>query len=130
MNDLKRKDVLYPEESYKIVGALFNVYNEIGPGHHEKYYQRAVAGELTEKGFKICQQVYTPLLYKGKIIGKQFLDFLIEDKIILEIKKGDMFSKRHIDQVLNYLKTKKIRLAILANFGNNGIQFRRLINFY
>lgn len=126
---LKRNDIFYPQESYKIVGILFCVYNELGSGHPEKYYQRAIAKELSEQRIKFCEQVYTPLRYRGGIVGKQFLDFLIDDKIVLEIKRGEHFSKKHIDQVLEYMRTSNYRLAILANFGSEGVLFRRLINF-
>lgn len=70
-----------------------------------------------------------PLKFKGTAIGHQFLDFLIEDKIILEIKKGDRFSKSNIEQVLAYLKTTKLKLGIIANFGSRELKFKRIINF-
>jgi len=126
--ELLRKDLLYPEESYKIIGILFDVYNELGPGHHEKYYQRAISHMLKKHGIDFQEQFYTPLYYRGITIGKQFFDFLIENKIILEIKKGDKFSHHHIKQVSSYLKTSGYKLAILANFGRNGITFKRIIN--
>ena len=66
---------------------MFEVYNQLGSGYHEKYYQKAVALQLKENKVSFKEQVYTPLIFKEEIIGKNFLDFLIEDKIILEIKK-------------------------------------------
>ncbi|MDP3014876.1 MAG: GxxExxY protein, partial [bacterium] len=101
---LKRNDLLYPELSYEIIGAAFDVYNLLGEGHHEKYYQKALAEALTNKELKFKQQLSCSLNYRGKILGKRFLDFLVENKIIIEIKKGNKFSKQHIDQVLDYLK--------------------------
>lgn len=126
---LKRNDLIYPELSYKIIGCAFDVYNSLGGGHHEKYYQRALAEAFKERGLNITQQVYYPLAFKGKIVGKNFLDFLIDDKLIVEIKKGNNFSKKHIDQVLEYLKISKIKLAILINFGLNEVSFKRIVNF-
>lgn len=123
-----RSDLLYPELSYQIIGSLFDVYNCLGAGHHEKYYQRAIAEELKSRKLKFQEQVYYPLNYRSSVIGRNYLDFLIEDKVILEIKKGDYFSKRHIDQVLNYLKLSAKKLAILANFSSRGILFKRIIN--
>ncbi|MDP3015147.1 MAG: GxxExxY protein, partial [bacterium] len=70
------------------------------------------------------------LNYRGKILGKRFLDFLVENKIIIEIKKGNKFSKQHIDQVLDYLKLNNLQLAILINFGNEGVMFKRIINLH
>lgn len=125
----KRDDLIYPDESYKIVGMLFDVYNELGPGHHEQYYQRATEAELKNAGLVYKSQFYVPLLYKDKVVGREYFDFLIEDKIILEIKKGDRFSHKHIEQVSQYLKTSGYKLAILANFGNNGVTFKRIVNY-
>jgi GxxExxY protein len=126
---LKRKDLVYPNLSYQIVGILFEVYNELGPGHHEKYYQRAIANEFEEKGLSFQEQVYVPLIFKRQKVGSYYLDFLIENKIILEIKKGDRFSKKHIEQILSYLKAKNLKLGIIANFGLNKLKFKRIVNF-
>ncbi|HOK35553.1 MAG TPA: GxxExxY protein [Candidatus Pacearchaeota archaeon] len=128
MQKLKRQDLIYPELSYQIIGILFEVYNQLGSGYHEKYYQKAVALQLKKNKISFKEQVYTPLTFKGEIIGKNFLDFLIEDKVILEIKKGDRFSKKHIEQILNYLKTTNLNLGILANFGSKDLKFKRIVN--
>lgn len=127
--EIKRNDLIYPELSYKIVGCAFDVYNSLGCGHHEKYYQRALTEALKEKKLKTIEQVYYPVVFNGKVVGKIFFDFLIDDKLVVEIKKGNNFSKRHIDQVLEYLKTSKIKLAILINFGSTEVSFKRIINF-
>ncbi len=73
--------------------------------------------------------MYFPLHYGDKIVGKNFCDFIIEDCVVVEIKKGDHFAKSHIDQVLQYLKITKNKLALLINFGNEKVSFKRLINF-
>jgi GxxExxY protein len=126
---LKRKDLIYPELSYKIIGCAFDVYNSLGSGHHERYYQRALAEAFSNENLKFQQQISFPLKYKNKIIGRGFLDFLVENKIIVEIKKSDKFSKSHIDQVVEYLKMSNLKLAILINFGKQGVTFRRIVNF-
>jgi len=128
--EIKKPDkVIYPELSYKIVGALFEVHKEMGSGHHEKYYQKATSEELSRRLIKFQEQVYLPLIYKDKVVGRLYIDFLIENKIILEIKKGENFSKKHIDQVMSYLKNKNCKLAILANFSKDGVRYKRIINF-
>jgi GxxExxY protein len=126
---LRKSDIFYPELSYQIVGILFSVYNELGPGHHERYYQRAVAQLLKESGLNFQEQRSIPTKFRGTYIGRSQLDFIIENKIVLEIKKGSRFSKRHIDQVLQYLKDTKLRLAILATFKQEGVVFKRIVNF-
>lgn len=128
MRDLKRQDIVYPELSYKIVGILFNVYNDIGYGYHEKYYQRAISQALSSDKIKFQEQIFTPLIFQNKVIGKFFFDFIIEEKIILEIKKDGRFSKKHIDQVNNYLKSSGIKLALLVNFSKDGVKIKRFVN--
>lgn len=129
MTEIRRKDLIYPELSYKIIGCAFDVYNEIGSGHHEKYYQRALKEAFKEQKLNIKEQVYYPLKYKTKVIGKNFLDFLIKKIIVVEIKKGVSYSKRHITQVIEYLKATDLPLAILITFGNEGVSFKRIVNF-
>jgi GxxExxY protein len=128
MITLKRQDLIYPELSYKIIGCAFDVYNSLGSGHHEKYYQRALSEAFSNKKLSFHQQVHFPLSYKGKIIGRNFLDFLVENKIVVEIKKSERFSRTHINQVMEYLKLSNLKLAILINFGSQGVIFKRIIN--
>jgi len=123
-----RNDLLYADLSYKIIGALFEVFNKLGPGYLEKYYQRAIATGLKEIGLKFQEQLYAPLIFKGVKIGKCFFDFLVEDKIVLELKTGDRFSKKDIEQIYSYLKIKNLKLGLLVNFTNQGVKFRRIIN--
>ncbi len=125
---IKRPDLVYPELSYKIVGCAFDVYNELGFGHHEKYYQRAYAEALRLKNLKFSEQVYFPLKFKDKIIGKNFFDFLVDEKVIVELKKDNRFSKQHIDQVKEYLKVSELKLALLINFARTEVVYKRIIN--
>ena len=128
-NTIKRQDLLYPELSYKIVGSAFDVYNELGSGHSEKYYEKGLAEALSKNNLKFKEQISFSIKYNNKIIGRKILDFLVEDKIVVEIKKGNRFSKSNIDQVLEYLKMNNFKLAILINFGNEDVVFKRIINF-
>lgn len=128
MAELRRSDLLYPELSYKIMGCAYDVYNELGPGHHEKYYQKAMALLMKERNINFIEQLYGPLKMKDTVVGKLFFDFFVEDKIVVEIKKGNNYSKRHIDQVLEYLKSNDIKLAIIINFGSDKVHSKRIIN--
>ncbi|MBI2048788.1 MAG: GxxExxY protein [Parcubacteria group bacterium] len=127
-SSLRRKDLLYPDLSYKIVGCAFDVHNSLGGGHHEKHYQRGLAEAFSHQGLVFQQQIGFPLHFKGKVIGKNVLDFLVEKKVVVEIKKGERFSKAHIDQVVSYLKSSKVPLALLINFASQGVMFRRIVN--
>ena len=125
---LVRDDLIYPELSYKVVGWAYGVFNQLGPGHSEKIYQRAYAEVVKVSPCKYSEQVYYPLTFQGKTIGKSYFDFLIDEKIIVELKKNSIFSKTHIDQVLSYLKVSGLKLAIIINFTNEGVKFKRIIN--
>lgn len=119
--------LVYKDLSYKVVGALYEVYNSIGSGYQEKYYQKALVKEFDEKGIKFREQVPIRLKYKEENLGIYYLDFLIEDKIILEIKNSSKFYPRDIKQVLGYLKSKNLKLGILACFGKNGLIYKRIL---
>ncbi|MCJ7826244.1 GxxExxY protein [Patescibacteria group bacterium] len=125
---IRKQDLLYPELSYLIIGCAFDVYNSLGSGYHEKYYQRALIEAFVEKGISFQTEISFPLQYKNKIVGRKRLDFLIDKKIVVELKKGNAFSKSHIDQVLEYLRTNNLKLGILINFGSPGVVFKRIIN--
>jgi len=123
-----KEDLAFPELSYNIVGCAFEVMKELGSGHKEKIYQAAMSRLLLNKKIAFEEQVYYPVLFQGKTIGKNYFDFLIEKKIIVEIKKNFNFSSSHILQVLNYLKVSGLKLAILINFGKEGATFKRIVN--
>ena len=121
-------NVVYKELSYKIVGILFEVYNELGYGYQEKHYERAIEKCFIRNSIKYKNQVSYNVKFKKENIGIYYLDFLVENKIILELKKVNLFSKRNIEQVKEYLKVTGIKLAILANFTPTGVKFLRILN--
>ena len=125
---LRRDDLIYPDLSYKIVGCAFEVYNEIGPGQDEKFYQKAMAVLFEEKRMTFKQQVYYPLKFKGRVLGRNYLDFVLNEKVVVELKKRQPFSKAHIDQVFRYLKVTGLQLAILITFGTDEVTFKRILN--
>jgi GxxExxY protein len=125
---LQRDDLVYPKLSYKIVGILFDVYNELGYGFDEKTYQKAVAIAFKDSKIKFQEQVHAPLAYRGNKVGLNFFDFFIDDRVVLELKKGDRFSKTHIDQVYKYLMSKDLKLGILAYFSPRKLLFKRIVN--
>jgi len=124
-----KRELVYPDLSYKIIGCAFEVFNEIGSGHKEAYYQKALSISLQNNNLKIKEQVYSPLKFKGHLVGKNFFDFVVENKIVVEIKAGKRFSKAHYEQVLNYLKISELKLALLINFGTQEVRCKRVINF-
>ena len=128
MTDLKRKDLIYPDLCYKIIGVLFIIWTEIGFGHKELFYQKAIESELDKKGLKFIKQCPAKINYNGKTIGIYYFDFLIEDKVVLEIKVRNYFSKKNISQLYSYLKAKNLKLGLIAHFTQSGVKFKRVVN--
>jgi GxxExxY protein len=125
---LKRDDIIYPDLSYRIIGILFEIWNEIGYGYREKYYQKALANAFKRLDVEFKEQLPYKIKCRGEDIGICFLDFLIENKMILELKRGEYFSKSNINQVYAYLKTTGLKLGIIANFTSKGLRFKRIVN--
>ena len=125
---IKKDNLIYPELSFKIVGVLFDAYNELGYGYQEKYYQKAISVILKESKLTFKEQVYFPIKIMEEKIGNYYFDFLIEDKIVLEIKKDEKFKKKNVEQVYSYLKSANLKLGILANFTKNGVKYMRILN--
>jgi GxxExxY protein len=126
----KTEGLIYPELSYAIIGCAFEVYNELGYGHAEKHYQKAMAVALKSKSIEFVEQYHLPLKFKGEFIRKGFCDFLVKDTVIIELKKNNRFAKAHIDQVNQYLKMGEKKLAILINFTPTTVIFKRMVNLY
>lgn len=121
---------IYKELSYSIVGILFEALNLLGYGYQEKYYEKALIKLFSDAGIKFKNQVPFKISIKGEVIGRYYLDFIIEDKVVLEIKRGYFFPKTNIEQVQGYLKVTNLKLAILANFSPSGIKYKRILNSY
>jgi GxxExxY protein len=125
---VRRDDLVYPELCYQLVGYAYEVFSELGPGHSEKTYQKAYSHMLHINHHKFEEQVYYPVRFKDEIISRGFLDFKVDEKIIIELKKDERFSKAHIEQVLDYIKRSGLKLAVLINFAKQGVQFKRVVN--
>lgn len=121
-------EIYYKDDSYKIVGMVIKVYKALGYGYQEKYYYRAIKLALIEAGFSVIEQLLTPLVFNGKPIGRYYLDFLINNKIVLEIKVSNQVYPRHVRQVLGYLKANNLKLGIIAAFTKNEVVFQRVVN--
>jgi GxxExxY protein len=128
MEGKENNKLIYQELSYKIIGCAFEVFNEMGPGHSERLYQQSLAVAFKTKELKYKEQVYYFAKFKDRIVGKCFLDFIVEDKVVIEIKKSGVFIKPNIEQVLNYLKMSELSLAILIHFTKDGVKSKRIIN--
>ena len=111
-------ELLYPEESYAIVGACFNVYNEIGCGFLESVYQECLEIELRAQGIPFVSHPNLTLTYREQQLVQTYQpDFVCYDKIVVELKAVDSLTDAHRAQVMNYLHGTGLRLGLLVNFG-------------
>ena len=112
-------DLIYKEESFQIVGACFDVYNELGCGFLEPVYQECLEIELAMQAISFRAQDELKLSYKGRLLKQVYEpDFICWEKIIVEIKAVTELADIHRAQVHNYLKATGHRLGLLVNFGN------------
>lgn len=125
---LRRDDLLYPETSYTILGVLFNVWRNLGYGHKEKIYQKAIAHDFRKLGIDIREQLPSKVIYDGESLGIYYFDFLVNNQIVLEIKVRNYFSKKDIEQLFTYLKSCNMKLGIIAHFTQTGVKYKRVVN--
>ena len=120
------------EISYKIRGAIFNVYNHLGPGLLESAYEVATRIELEKMGCKVETQVCLPIVYEGVTIPNAFrIDMLVDDKVIVEFKAVASMQEVFFSQLMTYLKLSGKKLGILVNFKTTDISksiYRRVNN--
>ncbi len=109
--------------SYKIRGAIFKVYNELGPGLFESVYEAALMYQLKKDGLNVVNQVPIPVYYDNQLLENIGFraDILVENKVIIEIKSVVELAKVHHKQTTNYLKLSKLKLGILVNFNVDDI---------
>lgn len=123
----KKEDYIYEDLTYKIIGAVYDVHKELGSVHKEIVYHKAIAIELYEKRIPFVEEKPIDVKYKAKKIGIYKPDFIIDDKVILEIKVAPVITKAMKDQVYYYVKGTKYKLVLLVNFGTSKVGIKRLI---
>jgi GxxExxY protein len=123
---VRRSDLLFAEESYRIKGACLAVHNALGCGFLEKVYENALVLELKKRGFKVSTQVPLKVLYDGVVVGEYAADLLIDDKFILEAKATEKDNGVYHAQLVNYLKATRNPLGFLVNFGMPSLYFKRV----
>ena len=119
------------ELTYKIRGAIFEVYNTLGPGLLESVYEEALVFELMQRGLKVERQVEVPILYKGQELKTALrLDLLIENTIIVELKSVEEMKPVFAKQLLTYLRLLNKRVGLLVNFSSGDIRegIKRIVN--
>ncbi len=124
------EDFIYGDLSYKIIGLAYGIFNEIGFVYYEKLYQKALRIIFQKEGVAFKEQVKIPITLKkhNKKVSNCYLDFLVDDKIILELKVGSRFKKENIDQIYSYLVQNDKKLGLLINFSREGVKIKRIVN--
>lgn len=120
-------DGLYKDLTYKVIGALYDVHKELAAVHKEIIYHKALAIELENRNISFTEEKTIDVKYKSKRVGVYRPDFIIDDKVILEIKVAPAITKAMQDQVYYYVKGTKYKLVLLANFGTSKVGIKRLI---
>jgi len=114
--------------TYKIIGCAFEVYNKMGPGFQEVIYQRCLAIELEKAGISFFREKDQLVYYDGIEIGTRRAEFIVEDKVIVELKALVKLEDVHLAQAKNYVVAYDLKDGLLVNFGGKSLEYKRLFN--
>jgi len=124
----RKEEYLFANLTEKIIGFAFKIFKEMGYGHPEKIYQKCFARELSQAKLKYQREKYSKIKYDGAVVGRYFLDFLIKDKIAVEIKVRREIYQNDWIQLLNYLKARNLKVGLLLVFTKDKVIVKRVIN--
>lgn len=113
--------------TYKINGAIFEVNRVLGAGFLEKVYEKALLKELFLRGLNAQSQVPVEVVYKAEVVGEYFIDILVENLIVIELKAVEKLQKIHTAQLLNYLKATGYKMGLLVNFTHPKAEIKRYV---
>lgn len=118
----------YKDEAYKIIGICMEVHRELGKGFNEIVYGDALEIEFLDNKINYSREKQFNIAYKGNMLPHKYqADFIIDDKIILEIKAISSLTSAHTKQTLNYLAVSKLKLGLLINFGEDSLTYKRIV---
>ena len=121
-------DLIYREESFKIIGRCMEVHRGLGKGHDEVIYKDALEFEFGQNKTPFNREKEYRIEYKTIILRHNYYaDFVIWEKILLEAKAVEALTNSHIKQVLNYLAASKLKLGLLVNFGEDSLVYKRIV---
>ena len=113
--------------SREIIGAAMEVLNELKPGLDEKLYERAMIIELKRRGHSVSIQSSFPVSYRGELIGNLVPDLVVDDAVIVDPKVVSCFNDTHVAQMIGYLNITGLDLALLINFKNTRLEWKRVL---
>jgi GxxExxY protein len=114
------------ELTYKIIGCAMKVHNTLGNGFQEVIYQRCLAIELDKAELNFLREQEMPIFYESIEVGTRRADFIVEDKVMVELKALVKLEEVHLAQALNYLTAYQIERGLLINFGSTSLEVKRL----
>lgn len=119
----------YEQETYKIIDACIRVHKLLGPGFLESVYQEALEKEFIKQEIPYFPHPKLEIFYDGEKMKKYFVaDFVCYSKLLLELKATPFIHSNNFDQLINYLKSNKLEVGLLINFGASSLQYKRCIN--
>lgn len=118
----------YADITEKIIGCAMTVHQKMKAGYSELIYSRCLAIEFDKIHLAYKKEMELPIYYGEMIVGKRRVDFLVDDKIVVELKAISELTDKELNQSLNYLENHRKEIGLLINFGTKSLQFRRLIN--
>ncbi len=122
-----KEEFIYKDLTYQIRKAIFTVYNELGFGHKEQVYQKALSSEFSLLRIPFLREKSVNVYYKDQIVGTYRPDFIVDNKVIIELKAVEFMPLSYERQLLHYLKSTKYKLGFLVNFGCPKVYIKRLI---
>lgn len=120
-------ELLYKELTFAVIGSAMEVHKILGPGFLEAVYQTSLAREFSLRGIHFEQQVHLPVSYKEELVGEYVADYVVDEKLVVEIKAVSKLNASHQAQAIHYLAATGYRLALLLNFGTGSLEHRRVI---
>ncbi len=118
----------FQDLTYNIIGAAMKVHGSLGPGIKEEHYQRALAIELRQIELAVSEEHYVEINHKDEWLGRLYLDLLVEDSVIVEIKSfPHLLTNEEIAQVICYLAATGLKVALLLNFGRRRLEYKRIL---
>lgn len=122
-------ELQHKEITERIIGAAFDVHSFLGNGFQEVIYQRALAWEMNTRNLLFEREIEQDIYYKNlpQPIGRRRADFVVEEKVLVELKAVIQLEDVHLAQTLNYLKAYKLEVGLLINFGSKSLTFKRLV---
>ena len=115
----------HEEITHKIIGCAYKVFNVLGFGFLESVYKKALVIELNKSNLKVQEEKPLEVYYEGQIVGAFYVDLLVDDEIIVELKSIENVTKVHEVQVVNYLHGLEKDIGLLINFGPGGVEVKR-----